>query len=527
MNQRAILHIIFAVIGIPVLITIGIWSATDPVYAGVSALIVFGLWVLTQLGGRSWLLISFFSAFGGALRLMPGSFSPRDIAVGLVAMILPALWVVRRFPLRIRFTGVEFGLLLLLLFLGQAFLRNPTGLSIFGTSSIGGRSYFEIGVATIAFLILSSLVVSFKNVRLMVFVMFAGSVCAATYDTLLGVVPALAVYGAVVYHSSGSTSAIMSHLGVAADPTQSTGRLMYLKNYPAPITNMVLAFKSPLEFLNPRNVLFLILIGFAVGCVLLSGFRSGVATIGLTVIAATLLHRKPVQLLMMVFGGVPILAVILVLQGSVMELPLPAQRALSFLPADWNQRAVREAQGSSDWRFLMWEEALTSERFIRNKWIGDGFGFTAREMAYQQELIMKGLREADQQEYFLTVGDYHSGPIETIKRIGYLGLGALLIVMGIFLRAAVKMVNRTRGTPYFPYAMYLALPLVIHPFYFIVVFGTFKGTLTVFLLTGGALRLLQNSFDEWSIRRGEADAASTNNGERAVMASNTVVRRAV
>lgn len=501
MNQRTILHVIAAVIGVPVLITIGIWSATDPVYAGVSALIVVGIWVLSQLGQRCWLLIPFFSAFGGAMNVVPGHFAPRDIVIGLVAMILPALWVVRRFPIRIRLESIEFALLGLIALLGQAYLRNPTGLSIFGSANIGGRTYFEVGVSLVAFLILSTMVVDFKKVKLMVLASFAGSMSAVFYDVLLGVVPGLAVYGAVVYSSSGSSTAIREYLGLGPDPSQSTGRMLYLKNYFRPVTLFVLAFKSPMELLNPRNFVFLILLASAGAAILLSGFRSGVVQFGLLIIAATLLHRKPIQLVLMGMVGGPLLAVILLLQGSVVEMPLAAQRALSFLPADWNQWAVREAQGSSDWRFLMWEEALTSERFIRNKWIGDGFGFTAREMSYQQELIIKGLNEADQQEYFLTVGDYHSGPIEVIKRIGYLGLVFLLFVMGIFFKAGVRIVNRTRGTPYYPYAMFLALPFVIHPIYFIFVFGTLKGTFGLFLLGGGALRLLENSFDVWSRER--------------------------
>jgi len=501
MNQRAILHVIAAVIGIPVLITIGVWSATDPVYAGVSALIVLGTWVMTQLGQRCWLLIPFFTVFGGAMNVVPGHFSPRDIVIGLVAMILPAIWVVRRFPIRIRLGSIEIALLGLIALLGQAYLRNPTGLSVFGSANIGGRTYFAVGVSIVAFLILSTMVVDLKRVKFMVIASIAGSLTAVFYDVLLGVVPALAVYGAAVYNSSGSSSAIREYLGLGPDPSQGTGRMIYLKNYFRPITLFILANRSPMELLNPKNFLFLILLGSAGVSILLSGFRSGVAEFGLLIIAATLLHRKPIQLVFMGLVGAPLLAVILLLQGSVVEIPLAAQRALSFLPADWNQRAVREAQGSSDWRFMMWEEALTSDEYIRNKWIGDGFGFTAREMAYQQELIIKGLSETDQQEYFLTVGDYHSGPIEVIKRIGYLGLLFLLIVMGIFFKAGVRVVNRARGTPYYPYAMFLALPLVIHPFYFIFVFGTLKGTLGLFLLGGGALRLLENSFDVWVRQR--------------------------
>jgi O-antigen ligase len=203
------------------------------------------------------------------------------------------------------------------------------------------------------------------------------------------------------------------------------------------------------------------------------------------------------QFLFTLMIGGPLIGVVLVLQGTLFELPLPAQRALSFLPADWDRRAVQAAEGSSEWRFLMWHEALTSDRYIRNKWIGDGFGFTAQELAYQQQLMVRGVQSADQQDYYLAVGSYHSGPIETIKRVGYFGLAVLLIVMGVFFKVSVNLVNRTRGTPYFPYAMFVSLPIVILPVMFVFIFGAFQPALTQLLLAGGMLRLIGNSFEGW------------------------------
>ena len=108
------MQIILAVIGVPVLITIGAWSATDPFLAGTSALVVVGIVVLAQLGAKCWLLIPFFAAFTGSLKILPGNFAPRDLAVGLVAFILPFLWVLQRFPVRFRFTGLEMSLLVVL-----------------------------------------------------------------------------------------------------------------------------------------------------------------------------------------------------------------------------------------------------------------------------------------------------------------------------------------------------------------------------------------------------------------------------
>lgn len=496
MNQRAILYLILGFVGVPILIQIGAWSATDPVYAGIAGIVVIGAVVLTQLGAKCWLLIPFFAAFAGSMSVLPGNFAPRDLAVGLVALILPPLWVLQRFPIRVQIGSLEIVLLGLLLLLGQAFLRNPAGLRIFGTEVVGGRPYFEVVVSAVAWVILSILVVDLKSIRTMVFAKFGGSMISAIYETAVGLFPALSIYAATVYRSETTSVALKEYFS-NPDPRQGMGRLFFIGKFSLPIMNLVLAFKSPLQLGIPRNFGYLLLAAFAGVAILLSGFRGGVAANGMLVIAAAFVHRKPIQLFVMLLIGGPLLAVVLVLQGSVMELPLAAQRALSFLPADWDRRAVRDAEGSSEWRFEMWEDALTSDRYIRNKWLGDGFGFTAQEMSYQQELMIRGIRPEDMQDYFLTIGTYHSGPIETIKRIGYFGLGALLISMVVFFRECLALIKRARGTPYFPYALFVTLPILIHPFTFIIIYGSFQGSLTTLLIGGGMMRLLKNSLEQW------------------------------
>jgi len=497
MNQRAIVLILLAIIGIPALILIGQWSATDPVYAGISALLVVGIFILFQLGSKCWLLIPFFAAWKGSLNILPGHFAPRDLAVGLVVAVLILIWAVRRFPLRVRFGKIEIILLILLAFVGQAFMRNPTGLSIFGGSRVGGRPYFEIAISVIAFLVLSIQVVDLKSVKQMIFASFAGAILSALYETIVSLIPRLA-YASLRFYQGTTISLTASHyLGIGSGPGSGTGRRIYLAMFEKPLTSMALSFRSPMQLLQPRNFIF----GFAVFAagigVLLSGFRGGIADIGLLVIAAAFLHRRSYELLILTVIGIPALAALVILQGSVFNLPLSAQRALSFLPGDWDSRATVEAEGSTEWRIEMWKLALTNDRYIRSKWLGDGFGFTMDELQYQQELKMKGAHPSQVQDYYLVVGTYHSGPIETIKRIGYIGFLVLLIAFFVFAWEAKSLVNRSRGTPYFPYVMYVALPIMITPIKFVVIFGAFQPTVSWLLLSGGMLRIIETSLENW------------------------------
>ncbi len=94
-----------------------------------------------------------------------------------------------------------------------------------------------------------------------------------------------------------------------------------------------------------------------------------------------------------------------------------------------------DAKQSSDWRTEIWIEALTSERYIRNKLIGDGLGMTSEQL---QKSVAVALQDStangiggweSHRESILISGDFHSGPVQTIRTVGYVGLFILLIGM--------------------------------------------------------------------------------------------------
>ena len=156
MNQRAIIHIIFAVIGIPILITIGIWSATDPLYAGVSAATLVGVWVLIQLGNRIWLLIPLLGSMQLTLRI-PARPSTLMVAEVVVIGMCVLLLLARRLPFKLKLTELEGWMVLLLLLVLQVYLRNPVSLSFLGGDQVGGRPYVLFIMAYVVGLILCGL----------------------------------------------------------------------------------------------------------------------------------------------------------------------------------------------------------------------------------------------------------------------------------------------------------------------------------------------------------------------------------
>jgi hypothetical protein len=178
------------------------------------------------------------------------------------------------------------------------------------------------------------------------------------------------------------------------------------------------------------------------------------------------------------------------------ELPLTAQRALCFLPGNWDPEAVRDAKNSSEWRFEMWEIALTSEKYIHNKIFGDGFGFMRAD--YERGLdLMHGVTslrgDEAKQEMFLLDGDFHSGPICGIRFVGYVGLVMFLVFLFITAVYAYKVILISINTPFQTCAFFMCIPVVICPFVFIFIYGMFKDDFPSTIYNVGIMKMLLSS----------------------------------
>lgn len=149
----------------------------------------------------------------------------------------------------------------------------------------------------------------------------------------------------------------------------------------------------------------------------------------------------------------------------------------------------------------MWEEALTSDRWINNKVIGDGLGFSFKEFELQ-EALQRGRynmpsfgKLTPQQVSFLINGDYHSGPVSFVRTVGYVGLVIFTVALLTVLVVAHRLMKRVKGTPYFGVVAFVCIPAIAHPILFWFVFGTFSGDVSQFFLNVGLISLLRNNID--------------------------------
>jgi hypothetical protein len=228
----------------------------------------------------------------------------------------------------------------------------------------------------------------------------------------------------------------------------------------------------------------------------LSGFRNVIALVGVTLLLGIAYRSGFGGVALSIFGGIGGL-VLLALLNTIHPLPPNIQRSLTFLPGTWEERYKRDAEGSSEWRFEIWREVLLTDRWIQNKWLGDGLGFTAAELTAQmnqREGSRAGLSGFDiHRENILSNGDYHSGPVSTVRIIGYLGLIIFLLAQIRLAVHAHRQILRCRGTEWFPLALFTGIPLIYGPLFFVFIFGDFRSNSVAFLLAVGMIRLLENN----------------------------------
>jgi hypothetical protein len=267
--------------------------------------------------------------------------------------------------------------------------------------------------------------------------------------------------------------------------------------YLAPaIARFVGAFVSPLRaFFHP---VWAPLILLSLGLAAASGYRNVVATVGIYYLIA-IAYRGGFMSVMIAGLSAAFSLAALALFNLAVPLPANWQRALSPFPGTWEERHVRAAEESTEWRIAMWKEALLTDYWIQNKLLGDGLGFSRREhemmeaMEVGQVFESMGSGLSAQQETMMITGGYHSGPVQTIRTVGYIGLAVLMLAM---IRVAVhghREILRCRGTEWYPLALFMVIPSIALPFVFTLVFGEFKTASTHVFFAYGMITLMKRN----------------------------------
>ena len=433
--------------------------------------------VVLALHDRIWILIPGFwyltSKVGLASFTLP--FSMRDLTVMLVFGVFVLLLALRVIRTHLKMGPLDWLVLLNCGYLGIVYMRNPVGTLATGSNIVGGRPYFEAVIGLMAFVVLSRMTMQPALARLLPLFSCVPQVA----DSLLSTTQ---LYSLQSFSPPLDSSSQLNRFTAFSEGAKA-GMLTLLSYFP------------PLSLLSPGRLFrFLCFLAVCAGFAF-AGFRTDIMFMGFAFAMAAYFRNGIRNAAVVILAIVVIGAGLVTLQNAGLALPLTAQRALSFLPGKWDPEARNDADDSAEWRYDMWNLVVSTDTYIHNKFLGDGFGFSEYELEIMEEQQEggSGFVGAPRQEAFLIVGDFHSGPLSAIRYVGAIGLVLYLSLLIATAGYSWNIIRRSQGTDYFPLALLVGIPAIYEPFNYVFIFGEFDTGFPNTLFLCGMLKLLSNS----------------------------------
>ncbi len=489
-SSKSIQGIIVLILGLFLAIWLGLSIVTNQTETILQIIAVASFIVCIALGHKIWLLIPFMATLNLSLRL-PGN--PSSLLLGQIIVFgfATLLFLMRKLPIRLKFTELEFWVIIITVCVTQTYIRNPVGINIFGGETVGGKGYVLYAIALVSSLLFSGLVVPTSELKWILRVSIIGGLLNTATSIIGNFVPSIGYMLGQSYQRTDQTN--YENAGTMVDNGAAT-RIGYLLSFGNNLALWISSYISPIRAL--ARPLWAILIIVAALSSMLAGFRNGIITVGMTFMLGVAYRTGARGFIVSSFAAIFAVA-LLAAVNVISPLPPNIQRTLTFLPGTWEERYKQDAEGSSEWRFEIWREVLLTNRWIQNKWLGDGLGYSAKELAAQMNSRIgasTGISGFDsQRESILASGDYHSGPVSCVRVFGYIGLILFLLAQIRLATHAHRQICRCYGTEWLPLALFIGIPAVSGPMVFVFLFGDFKLNAATFLLTTGMIRLLENN----------------------------------
>ena len=391
---------------------------------GVGLLLLF----VYGLGDRCWMIIPFCLSIQGNLNFLPLNFSIQELTI-LVVLVYIIFRMI--FGLNV---GWKPGPALLWLPLAGVVAvvmyhwisSGDIGIKLLGGTGWGGRKYFKVFIAALSIPLLASFPgLRIQDLQKVPLLYFLGAFVDIVPDLITTLIPAsapyifrvysgvnVAEYGATLTGNFGGEKGI-TRFGTLAKLGSALG-LASLCYFPAR------------TWLQPNRLWVLPTLFMGGLFCAISGYRTNVFRYGISLMASLFTMIRFKALLLMPLGLAAGLAIALT-QGSVFNYPLQIQRALNFLPGDWDAQATSEAKQSSDWRGKM-SDLFYKEYFGQAPIIGKGYHYNSSLAKEETDIYLAIVeRQATAGDEFADVRRFiemrqpHEGPVHILLVTGSVG----------------------------------------------------------------------------------------------------------
>jgi hypothetical protein len=310
-------------------------------------------------------------------------------------------------------------------------LTGGIGLHSLGNETMGGKKYIVLLVGILGYFALTAQRIPPNRVGVAVALFFLGY-CAGIIGDLVSIMPSslnfiFLLFGPNYYAFSNGEGAGMLRLPGVCISAAACFQLL-LARY-----GMRGIFMSGSLWRPFALALFLVL-------VLFGGFRSILVSCAVIFIIQFYLegmHRTKLFPILAMFGI--IMTVLCVPFAN--KLPNTFQRALSFLPLNFNPDVQRAAEASSEWRMQM-ARAVMPE-ISGHLLLGKGYALSQTDF---QNMNQQAFQSGDAANWGSAIaGDYHNGPLSVIIPFGIWGVIAFVWFLIAGLRALYN--NYRYGDP--------------------------------------------------------------------------------
>ena len=381
------------------------------------------------------------------------------VGVGLLNRI-----VLKR-PAFLSTPGVSLSLLLLAaVILFTAWMRGGIGLSILGSSQMGGKPYIFLLGAIAGYFAFTSQAIPVEKARLCVGLFFLSGMMGIASNLIFYAGPAF-YFLFLIFPSGFAGVQALSEMGgtggisrVAGFSTGATAFIYYL---------MAVYGIRGLFARWWRLGLFLAALGLG----LMGGYRSLVVLVamyfGLLFLMEGLLRSRLFPL--MILLGALMFALLIPLAP---HLPLSMQRSLTILPLEVDARVRVDANSSLEWRLKIWRTLVPD--LPKYFWLGKGYRINPTDLYLADQAQRRG--RGSHTSGAVQAGSYHSGPLTLYVPFGAPGVVAFLLFLGVSLRSlylnyrhgdeALRTINR-----------FMFIYFVGRVIFFFTTFGDFGGEL--------------------------------------------------
>jgi hypothetical protein len=389
---------------------------------GIGVLLLF----LFVLKDRCWMVIPFSLPIEGRLNFLPLNFSMQEIAViAVMAYVLIQIVMGRQIGWRLGPKIIWLplsGLVAILLY--HWISSGDIGIRALGGTGWGARKYFSILLAVTTIPLLASFSgTSWRDFQKVPLVFFAGVFMDLIPDTLTTLTPGIAPYVYRFYSSVNISEFGKELMGNFVGEAGIT-RFTPFRILGQALCLVILSYFPFYTWLTPNRLwIFPALILAFFSCAF-SGFRSAMFNFA-AIFSAAFFATARGKALILLPAAVAVALLIAATQGTILTYPQNIQRALSFLPGQWDAKVAYEGKNSDRWRQEI-RELFFKEYFHKAPLLGTGFGFNPDYAKQTTEIFLRIASRVENDPYgevrsFIELKQPHEGDIFALQTSGIIG----------------------------------------------------------------------------------------------------------